>query len=110
MSAVWSSLKNQVKAVARPKASNCPMLLYIYNLKRQFEKAKKLIIVKVYVSPRIEGNPPTNDVLKSIVQHVLQEQGGKVGYIPPYWVLVYVHIFLCLFFLAIVTNPPIIAL
>ncbi|KAE9386589.1 hypothetical protein BT96DRAFT_949000 [Gymnopus androsaceus JB14] len=35
-----------------------------------------------------DGRPPSGDILKSIIRRVLQEKGGNLTYIPPYWVLV----------------------
>lgn len=99
MSVAWNQVKNQAKAVIWPKVSDHSMLS-IYVIWR--DKAKKSITVTVYISNRIEGSSPREDVLRSIVRCVLQEQGRRVSYIPPYWVLVYVN--LCLFFLFMVTN------
>ncbi|KAE9384756.1 hypothetical protein BT96DRAFT_1007758 [Gymnopus androsaceus JB14] len=50
-------------------------------------KVKRLIILQVYCSLRIEGNPPTSDVLKSIIRRILADKGWNCPCIPEHWVL-----------------------
>lgn len=97
-----SGFYHKAKAVVRQKVRysfillNYPNILIFQRIAR-VSKVKRLIILQVYCSLRIEGNPPTGDVLKSIIRRILADKGWNCPCIPEHWVLVYVASFLRLF-------------